>query len=75
MAGGEGGAMSIDRLICEIEDYVGGNIEQVDAVDRMGFTVFLREPCDVVNDQGSCYRIDQQGTGVYLTENRRNEQP
>jgi hypothetical protein len=37
-------------------------------------TVFLREACDVVKEQDSCYRTDQQGP-VYLTENRRIEQP
>jgi hypothetical protein len=38
-------------------------------------TVFLREACDVVREQESCYRTDQQGTGVYLAEHRRFEQP
>lgn len=33
---------TIDDVIFEIEDYVGGNIEGQETVDRMGFTVFLR---------------------------------
>ncbi len=32
----------IDDIIFKIEDYVGGNIEGVETVDRMGFTAFLR---------------------------------
>jgi len=33
----------IDEAIFDIEDYVGGNIEGIDKVDRMAFTVFLRK--------------------------------
>lgn len=32
----------IDSFIFDIEDYIGGNIEGVESVDRMGLTVFLR---------------------------------
>jgi len=39
---------TIDDLMFEIEDYVGGNIEGQDTVDRMAFTVFLRR---VLNQQ------------------------
>lgn len=35
--------MSIDDAIFDIEDYVGGNIEGITKIDRMGFTVFLRK--------------------------------
>jgi len=34
---------TLDNQIDEIEDYVGGNIEGVDVIDRMAFTVFLRK--------------------------------
>ncbi len=33
----------IDDYIFEIEDYIGGNIEGVEQIDRMGLTVFLRK--------------------------------
>ena len=33
----------IDDYIFEIEDYIGGNIEGVEKIDRMGLTVFLRK--------------------------------
>lgn len=32
----------VDDVIFNIEDYIGGNIEGVERVDRMGLTVFLR---------------------------------
>lgn len=32
----------IEKYIDEIEDYVGGNIETTEQIDRMVFTVFLR---------------------------------
>ena len=35
-------AITIDDVIFDIEDYVGGNIEGIEKIDRMGFTVFLR---------------------------------
>jgi len=35
--------LRIDEVIFNIEDYVGGNIEGVEKIDRMGFTVFLRK--------------------------------
>jgi hypothetical protein len=38
-------------------------------------TVFLREACDAVKDQDSCYRTDQPETSVHLAEHRRIEQP
>jgi hypothetical protein len=31
-----------DTTISNIEDYVGGNIEGIDRIDRMAFTAFLR---------------------------------
>lgn len=34
--------ITIDDLIFEVEDYIGGNIEGVKRIDRMGLTVFLR---------------------------------
>ena len=34
--------LTTDNVIFNIEDYVGGNIEGVEQIDRMGFTVFLR---------------------------------
>lgn len=33
----------LDGMIFDIEDYVGGNIEGVENVDRMAFTAFLRK--------------------------------
>jgi len=39
---------SIDDVIFNIEDYVGGNIEGIDKIDRMGFTVFLRRQLEAV---------------------------
>jgi hypothetical protein len=35
-------ANTIDDVIFDIEDYIGGNVEGVERVDRMGLTVFLR---------------------------------
>lgn len=35
-------AVRVDNTISNIEDYIGGNIEGVEPVDRMGLTVFLR---------------------------------
>ena len=32
-----------EEIIFEIEDYVGGNIEGLEVIDRMAFTVFLRD--------------------------------
>lgn len=37
-----GGSQSVDRVINEIEDWVGGNIHGVKTVDWMSFTRFLR---------------------------------
>ena len=45
------GNVSIDDYIFRIEDYVGGNIEGVETIDRMGFTVFLRRILEEVLDQ------------------------
>jgi hypothetical protein len=80
-----GGAPGEQTFLCMVEHTPdAGYWDFDDCVENAGaspsswsypITVFLREPCDVVIDQGSCYRTDQQGTGVYLTENRRNEQP
>lgn len=33
---------TIDDIIFEIEDYIGGNIEGQEKIDHMGLTVFLR---------------------------------
>lgn len=32
----------VQRTINAIEDYIGGNVEGIETVDRMGLTVFLR---------------------------------
>jgi len=42
--------MTIDEAIFKIEDYVGGNIEEVKDIDRMGFTVFLRSILAEINE-------------------------
>lgn len=44
--------MTIQTVIDEIEDYVGGNIEQIDdhEIDRMAFAVFLREQLEFKPD-------------------------
>lgn len=36
------GVISMDSTIFEIEDYIGGNIEGQETIDRMALTVFLR---------------------------------
>ena len=33
---------NLDEYIAEIEDYIGGNVEDQETVDRMALTVFLR---------------------------------
>lgn len=33
---------NMQALIDEIEDYIGGNVEGVETIDRMALTVFLR---------------------------------
>lgn len=37
-----------ERVLFEIEDYIGGNVEGVEPVDRMALTVFLRSKLDKV---------------------------
>ena len=35
-------APSIQSLVDDIEDYIGGSVEGIDIIDRMALTVFLR---------------------------------
>lgn len=42
--------ITVDDIIFNIEDYVGGNIEEVKTIDRMGFTVFLRSQLTALID-------------------------
>ena len=44
--------MIIQKLIDEIEDYVGGNIEGVKKIDRMSFTRFLRSKLEKAYKEG-----------------------
>ena|ERR1039458_3288846 len=39
---------NIDDVIFNIEDYIGGNIEGVERIDRMGLTVFLRRELEAL---------------------------
>lgn len=34
---------TVDNAIFDIEDYIGGNVEDVKNIDHMGLTVFLRQ--------------------------------
>jgi len=44
----------LNRIIDEIEDYIGGNVEGVETIDRMGLTVFLRAKLN------EAYRLGQE---------------
>lgn len=65
--GSEPAELTIDDVIFDIEDYVGGNIEGIEHVDHMGFTVFLRRKLEdlvarqttAAYKQGQEYRIAQ----------------
>ena len=43
---------SVSNLIDKIEDYVGGNIEGNEEIDRMGFTRFLRGVLSQAHSEG-----------------------
>ena len=47
---------SIDDRILEIEDYIGGNVEGVENIDRMSLTVFLRRQLTQAQNEA---RIDE----------------
>ena len=40
--------MNREQILAEIEDYIGGNVECVDSIDRMALTVFLRAKLNYV---------------------------
>lgn len=56
----DGEKLTTDNVIFNIEDYVGGNIEGIDQVDHMGFTVFLRQQLEAYRKQHELEaRIDE----------------
>jgi len=43
---------NLGHLIDEIEDYIGGNVEDVETIDRMGLSVFLRSKLTLAHAAG-----------------------
>lgn len=42
--------MNREQILADIEDYIGGNVECVDTIDRMALTVFLRAKLNAVRN-------------------------
>jgi len=61
---------SLEEILFEIEDYIGGNVEGIEDVDRMSLTSFLRNQlkdyahyivAQKMEDKSDAYRSDWQG--------------